>query len=189
MAQLAIKARSPQGAPLAAETRRPWYRVSPDPESSRPPAACCMRHGVVTTPAATFCRRQSLLESVPTHRTKMHAALVPLLIAVINAIASGLVWAWLAGRSIARRRAAFCIATASFTTLLLLGIAWPSPFTLAAVAVLPAAVSSLWGLLRPRIARHRWLRIYSVSAMLLAAASYAVLAAFWFVVDVQWRPG
>ena len=112
---------------------------------------------------------------------------VTLLIAGLNAGVALLTMSWLVSESTVRRRAACGLAALSVSTVLFLGAAWPSPFTLVALGVLPAALAGLWGLIDPRITRKRWFRVYTVSAILLAAASYAMLAAFWFLSGVQGR--
>jgi hypothetical protein len=110
----------------------------------------------------------------------MIAALIPLLIAVLNFAAALFVWKWLLAESRTLRRVAFLIAALSISTLLFLGGVWPSLFTVLAIGVLPAAVGDLAGIFFPQAAGSRWFRIYSLTAVFLAATSYTVVSVFWF---------
>lgn len=116
----------------------------------------------------------------------MSPALAPLIVALLNLVAAVVVWELLIAESRARRRLAFIVATGSISTLLFLGAVWPSAFTVLAIGVLPAAVGDLVGVFFPEAVRSRWFRIYTVSAVFLAAVSYTVLSTNWFFNGVGW---
>jgi hypothetical protein len=71
---------------------------------------------------------------------------------------------------------ALCLAGALLTaSLLYLGGIWPSFFTLAAIAALPAPILFLVALARPPLVRnHRFLRYYLVGCSVAAGLAWAV---------------
>ena len=57
--------------------------------------------------------------------------------------------------------------------LVLLGLTWPSVYTIVALACLPSAFLFLGEVVRPSLADRRWVRAYGTAAVILASASLA----------------
>lgn len=66
------------------------------------------------------------------------------------------------------RRLAAVLGVTSLVPLLLLGASWPSPFTVAALIALPAAVLLLASIARPSLMQRRALRAYLLIAVFLS---------------------
>lgn len=71
------------------------------------------------------------------------------------------------------RRSAFVAGLLALATLELLGIIWPSLYTVAGLVVLPCVVVFLVGLARPQLMARKWVVIYGSLAVLVSAVSAA----------------
>ena len=74
--------------------------------------------------------------------------------------------------SVSMRRAAAILGVLAIVPLILLGAAWPSAFTLAALVALPAAVLLLAGIGRPSVLLGAKTRLYSLVAVFLSPACW-----------------
>ena len=71
------------------------------------------------------------------------------------------------------RRIGFTSGIAAIAILVLLGLTWPSVYTIVALACLPSAFLFLGEVVRPSLADRRWVRAYGTAAVILASASLA----------------
>ena len=73
------------------------------------------------------------------------------------------------------RRAAAAIGLAALFPLLLLGLLWPSMFTIAALLALPASAILLVAVVHPSLLQSAGVRAYSIVSVLLSPVSLLLL--------------